>query len=139
MPYRHCLWVRWSSQVPEVCWGHGVWDAAPSGAHRGAMGANPAGVDPCWAAPLALGAALGASSSSSRAAAWPVALGRGRWAYGACHEDLRALPWRMRALALALAGLSKPSASCFRAGSGAVCALAVGADISSDSEGKQVR
>ena len=40
---------------------------------------------------------------------------------------------------LALAGLSKPSASCFRAGSGAVCALAVGAGISSDSEGKQVR
>ena len=34
----------------------------------------------------------------------------------------------------ALAGLSKPSASCFRAGSGAVCALAISADIS-DSEG----
>ena len=41
---------------------------------------------------------------------------------------------------LALAGLSKPSASCLiRAGSGAVCALAVGADISSDSDRKQVR
>ena len=34
----------------------------------------------------------------------------------------------------ALAGLSKPSASCFRAGSGAVCALAIGTDIF-DSEG----
>ena len=40
---------------------------------------------------------------------------------------------------LALAGLSNASASCFRAGSGAVCTLAVGAGISSDSEGKQVR
>ena len=35
----------------------------------------------------------------------------------------------------ALAGLSKPSASCFRAGSGAVLALAIGAGVSSDSEG----
>ena len=35
----------------------------------------------------------------------------------------------------ALAGLSKPSASCCRAGSGAVCALAIGADISGSEGG----
>ena len=67
-------------------------EPVPSGAHRGARGASPAGKDPGWAAPPVPGAAPGASSSPS---AWWAAWGRGRRAYGACHGDLRALPCRM--------------------------------------------
>ena len=67
-------------------------EPVPSGAHRGARGASPAGMDPGWAAPPVPGAAPGASSSLS---AWSAAWGGGRQAYRACHGDLRALPCRM--------------------------------------------
>ena len=70
----------------------GCGEPVPSGAHRGARGASPAGMDPCWAAPLVPGAALGASSLPS---AWSAAWGGGRRAYGAYYGDLPALPWRM--------------------------------------------
>ena len=61
----------------------GSGEPVPSGAHRGDRGASSAGMDPCWAAPPAPGAALVASPSP---AAWPAAWGGGRRAYGACHR-----------------------------------------------------
>ena len=70
----------------------GCGEPVPREAQRGA---SPAGMDPWWAAPPAPGAALAASSSSRRATTWPAAWGWGRSAYGACHRDLRARPWRM--------------------------------------------
>ena len=66
----------------------GCGEPAAIGAHRKARGASPAGMDPCWAGPPAPGAALGASSLSSEAVAWPAAWGGGRWTCGACHRDL---------------------------------------------------
>ena len=85
-----------AARFPGCAGAIGCGEPVPSGAHRGARGASPAGMDPCWSAPPAPGAAPGASSSPS---AWQAAWGGGRPAYGACHGNLRALPWRMWAAA----------------------------------------
>ena len=81
-----------AARAPGCAGAMGCGEPALSGAHRGARGASPAGMDPCWAALPVTGAAQGASSSPS---AWSAAWGAGRRAYGACHGDLRALPCRM--------------------------------------------
>ena len=81
-----------TARAPGCAGAMGSGEPVPSGAHRGARGASPAGMDPCWATPPVPGAAPGASSSPS---AWSAAWGGGRRAYGACHGDLRALPCRM--------------------------------------------
>ena len=81
-----------AARAPGCAGAMGCGDTVPSGAHRGARGASPGGMDPCWAAPPVPGAALGASSSPS---AWLAAWGGGCRAYGVCHGDLCALPWRM--------------------------------------------
>ena len=81
-----------AARAPGCARAFGCGEPAPSGAHRGARGASPAGMDPCLVAPPVPGAALGASSSPS---AWSATWGGGRRAYGACHGDLHALPCRM--------------------------------------------
>ena len=81
-----------AARAPGCAGAMGCGEPVPSGAHRGAREASPAGMDPCWAAPPVPGAAPGASSWPS---AWSAAWGGGRRAYGACHGDLRALPCRM--------------------------------------------
>ena len=81
-----------AARAPGCAGAMGCGEPVPSGAHGGARGASPAGMDPCWAALPVPGAAPGASSSPS---AWSAAWGGGRRAYGACHGDLRAFPCRM--------------------------------------------
>ena len=73
-----------AARAPGCAGAMGCGEPVPSGAHRGARGASPAGMDPCWAALPVPGGAPGASSSPS---AWSAAWVGGRRAYGLCHEE----------------------------------------------------
>ena len=55
VPHRHCRWVRWSSQVPWVCRGHGVWGAPSQRGPQGGQGGQSRGYGSffgCTARPL---------------------------------------------------------------------------------------
>ena len=75
-----------------MCRGHGVLGARPQRGTQGGQGGQSRGDGSllgCTARPR------GRPAASSWPSAWPAAWSGGRRAYGACHGDLRALPWRM--------------------------------------------